>query len=106
MDYVPVILVALIGAGTYSALKDFSRIKRGRRKTKKIRMKARRKSSRKAAKKISKRYTSRFLRRARATTLPMRMYRAHTSKKHLGLKAEDWVAEQEKLKILNRREKK
>ncbi len=71
--------------------------------------KSRRKSSRKIRHKTTssvKKHTSRFLRRAAATTVPMRFFKTHSSRKRTGLKAEDWVNEQLKLMSLNKKRKK
>ncbi len=78
------------------------------------RSKSRRRSTKRRKSAAKKRYSSRFLRRARATTIPMQYGHGSGAKRvmagaRLGggkLKAADWVDEQNKLKQLNRKRRK
>ncbi len=74
----------------------YGKPKKKRRKMKQKFASKKRVSSKKVA---LGRVSSRALRFARATTIPMRMFKDRNSKT-LKLKAEDWVAEQRKLKSL------
>ena len=101
------VTVLWVGGLAYVGYKILS--KPPRRVSKKKRHSTKRRKS-----STKQKYSSRFLRRARATTIPMRYGQGSAAKlvmagANLGgarLKAEDWVAEQNKLKSLNRKRKK
>lgn len=93
--------LAIGGVLLYIGYKAFDSLysPKSKRKSKK------RPSQRRKSSSLKGKFSSRFLRRARATTLPMRFYKTHSSRRRRMMKAEDWVGEQLKLQELNKKQK-